>query len=196
MIAARLGRAHGLSSQRMSPSSMTGTGKKRTDRAAGSPADAAPVSVADARALFADLKDVPAAVLAVSGGPDSLALMWLAARWRRALKRGPRLVAVTVDHGLRPEAAREARAVKRLAGTLASRTARCAARREAGNRLPAAAREARYRLLAQAPPAPMARPMSYRPHRDDQAETVLMRCRAQRGIAGSPPWRGMRRATA
>src|SRR5471032_2742605 len=80
--------------------------------------DHSPISVRDAKRLFADLKTAPALVLAVSGGPDSIALMWLAARWRRGLKRGPRLIAVTVDHGLRAEAAREARDVKRLARTL------------------------------------------------------------------------------
>jgi len=65
------------------------------------------ITVQQAKGLFADLKSAPAIVLAVSGGPDSIALMWLAARWRQALARGPRLIAVTVDHGLRPEAARE-----------------------------------------------------------------------------------------
>src|SRR5438874_13396164 len=77
-----------------------------------------PISASAAKRLFADWKSAPAIVLAVSGGPDSIALMWLAARWRRALARGPRLVAVTVDHGLRAEAAREARGVKRLARSL------------------------------------------------------------------------------
>src|SRR5437588_11442378 len=80
--------------------------------------DHAPISVQQAKDLFAHWKAAPALVLAVSGGPASLALMWLAARWRRSLSRGPRLVAVTVDHGLRAEAAREAREVKRLARTL------------------------------------------------------------------------------
>src|SRR3954453_11860775 len=80
--------------------------------------DHSPISVAQAKRLFADWKSAPAIVLAVSGGPDSIALMWLAARWRRTLARGPRLVAVTVDHGLRAEAAREARDVKRLARSL------------------------------------------------------------------------------
>src|SRR3979490_2208967 len=77
-----------------------------------------PISAQDAKNLFADWKAAPAIVLAISGGPDSVALMWLMARWRRALTRGPRLIAVTVDHGLRAEAAREARAVKRPAETL------------------------------------------------------------------------------
>ena len=80
--------------------------------------DHSPISVKDAKRLFADWKRAPALVLAVSGGPDSVALMWLMARWRRALARGPRLLAVTVDHGLRLEAAREARDVKRLAQSL------------------------------------------------------------------------------
>ena len=110
------------------------------------PDDNSPISAAEAKRLFADWKAAPAIVLAVSGGPDSIALMWLAARWRRALARGPRLVAVTVDHGLRAEAAREAREVKRLARSLdlPHRTMRwTGAKPKTG--LPAAARAARYR---------------------------------------------------
>src|SRR4051812_10501542 len=80
--------------------------------------DNSPISAREAKRLFADLKNAPALVLAVSGGPDSVALMWLAARWQRSLARGPQLVVVTVDHGLRPEAAREAREVKRQAEAL------------------------------------------------------------------------------
>src|ERR1700730_11730561 len=63
--------------------------------------DSSPISASDAKRLFADWKAAPALVLAVSGGPDSIAMMWLIARWRRALARGPRLVAVTLDHGPR-----------------------------------------------------------------------------------------------
>src|SRR5258708_31467892 len=71
--------------------------------------DNSPISASDAKRLFADWKGAPAIVLPVSGGPQSIALMWLAARSRRALARGPRLFAGTVAHGLRTEAAREAR---------------------------------------------------------------------------------------
>jgi tRNA(Ile)-lysidine synthase len=124
-------------------------------------------------------------VLAVSGGPDSIALMWLMARWRRTMRHGPRLVAVTVDHGLRAEAAREASCVKRLAKTLdlPHRTLRwTGAKPKTG--LPAAARDARYRLLAKAARAIGATHVLTAHTRDDQAETLLMRMSRGSGIAG------------
>ena len=98
--------------------------------------DAAPVSAAEARALFAPLARVRALVLAVSGGPDSTALLMLMARWRGALKRGPKLIAVTVDHGLRRASAGEARAVKRLARRLGvpHRTVRWEGKKPASSR--------------------------------------------------------------
>src|ERR1700731_4460780 len=147
--------------------------------------DQSPISVRDAKHLFADWKIAPALVLAVSGGPDSIALMWLMARWRRAIRRGPRLIAVTVDHGLRTEAAREARDVKRLARILdlPHRTVRwTGAKPRTG--LPAAARAARYRLLAQAARAHGATHVLTAHTRDDQAETLLMRMVRGSGIAG------------
>src|SRR5262249_62164878 len=73
---------------------------------------AGPVSAAEAKTLFAPLARHGAVVLAVSGGPDSTALLLLIARWRCALKRGPKLLAVTIDHGLRRKSAAAARAVK------------------------------------------------------------------------------------
>jgi tRNA(Ile)-lysidine synthase len=147
--------------------------------------DHSPISTADAKRLFADWKAAPALVLAVSGGPDSIALMWLAARWRRALAHGPRLIAVTVDHGLRSDAAREARDVKRLARMLdlPHRTVRWLdAKPKTG--LPAAARTARYRLLAQVARASGATHILTAHTRDDQAETLLMRLLRGSGIAG------------
>src|SRR5664279_5723612 len=147
--------------------------------------DHSAISARDAKRLFADWKAVPAIVLAVSGGPDSIALMWLAARWRRALARGPRLIAVTVDHGLRAEAAREAREVKRLARTLdlPHRTLRWTGVKPKTG-LPAAARSARYRLLAELARRSRATHILTAHTRDDQAETLLMRLVRGSGIAG------------
>ena len=144
-----------------------------------------PISAQDAKRLFADWRNVPAIVLAVSGGPDSVALMWLAARWRGTLARAPRLIAVTVDHGLRAEAAGEARNVKRLACTLElpHRTMRWTGDKPKTG-LPAAARAARYRLLAQAARSIGASHILTAHTRDDQAETLLMRLLRGSGIAG------------
>jgi len=147
--------------------------------------DKSPISVRQAKALFADWKGAPALVLAVSGGPDSIALMWLMARWRRALSRGPHLLAVTVDHGLRAESAREAREVKRLADALglAHRTVRWTGVKPKSG-VPAAARAARYRLLAAIARQSGASHVLTAHTRDDQAETLLMRLVRGSGITG------------
>ena len=147
--------------------------------------DNAPISVQEAKNLFADWRALPAIVLAVSGGPDSVALMWLVARWQRGLTRGPRLVAVTIDHGLRDEAAREAREVKRLARDLGieHRTLRWTGDKP-NSAVPASARAARYRLLGDAARKAGASHVFVAHTRDDQAETLLMRLVRGSGIAG------------
>jgi tRNA(Ile)-lysidine synthase len=147
--------------------------------------DKSPISVRQAKSLFADWKHASGLVLAVSGGPDSIALMWLAARWRGGLSRGPSLLAVTVDHGLRAESAREAREVKRLARTLGvpHRTMRWAGQKPK-SAVPAAARSARYRLLATIARQSGASHILTAHTRDDQAETVLMRLLRGSGING------------
>ncbi len=147
--------------------------------------DNSPISASEAKTLFAGWRDLPALVLAVSGGPDSVALMWLAARWRKGFARGPQLIAVTIDHGLRKEAAREAREVKRLARSLEieHRTLRWTGDKPSRG-VPAAARDARYRLLAQAARAARATHVATAHTRDDQAETLLMRLFRGSGIAG------------
>jgi tRNA(Ile)-lysidine synthase len=146
---------------------------------------AAPVSAAEARTLFADLKSAPALILAVSGGPDSTALMVLAARWRAALKDGPQLIAVTVDHGLRAESGREARAAKQLALRLGirHRTMRWTGDKPQSG-LQEAARAVRYRLLAAAARAAGAAHILTAHTLDDQAETVLLRMARGSGLTG------------
>ncbi len=144
-----------------------------------------PVSVSEAKSLFNDLADSPALVLAVSGGPDSTALMVLAARWAKARNKGPKLIAVTVDHGLRPEAAREAAAVKRLARQLGieHRTLRWTGKKPKTG-LQEAAREARYRLLSGAARKAGAPAILTAHTLDDQAETVLIRLTRGSGLTG------------
>jgi tRNA(Ile)-lysidine synthase len=143
------------------------------------------VSDAEADALFSDLIDQPALVLAVSGGPDSTALMWLAARWRQRRRRGPKLIAVTVDHGLRPEARREAAAVKRLAARLGMthRTLRWTGPKPKTG-LQEKAREARYRLIAAAADRARATCVLTGHTIDDQAETILFRMSRGSGLTG------------
>jgi tRNA(Ile)-lysidine synthase len=146
---------------------------------------AAPILAAEAKTLFAPLAHTPALVVAVSGGPDSTALLVLAARWRAALGDGPELVTVTVDHGLRPESAAEARAVKRLAREfgVTHRTVRWEGQKPATG-LQQAAREARYALLAAAAKAARARHILTGHTLDDQAETVLIRMMRGSGLTG------------
>jgi len=152
-----------------------------------------PISADEAGSLFADLSSLAALVLAVSGGPDSTALMYIAARWRAGLKKGPALLAVTVDHGLRKEAAGEARAVATLARELgiAHRTLRWrGAKPKTG--LPQAARAARYRLLETAARQAGAAAILTAHTLDDQAETVLMRMSRGSGLTGLA---GMKRSS-
>jgi tRNA(Ile)-lysidine synthase len=144
-----------------------------------------PITASEAKALFADLKSAPALVLAVSGGPDSTALMWLAARWRDALKIKPKLVAVTVDHGLRKESKAEAANVARLARKfkVSHRILRWRGKKPATG-LQQAARAARYSLLAEAARDIGAAHVLTAHTLDDQAETVLIRMSRGSGISG------------
>jgi len=140
----------------------------------------------EASALFRGLEGLPGIVIAVSGGPDSTALLLLAARWaKRQKKSPPKLVAVTVDHGLRPQAAAEAAAVKRLARRLgvAHTTLRWRGKKPKSG-LQNAARIARYRLLARATTRAGYGHIMTAHTLDDQAETVLFRLARGSGITG------------
>jgi tRNA(Ile)-lysidine synthase len=144
---------------------------------------------AEANALFSGLEDLRGLVLAISGGSDSTALLVLVARWAQALKkqrrRHPALLAVTVDHGLRPEAKREAAAVKTLARRLGvtHRTLRWRGTKPS-NGLQEAARIARYRLLADAASRAGYQHILTAHTLDDQAETVLFRLARGSGLTG------------
>lgn len=140
--------------------------------------------------LFAPHNGASGIVAAVSGGPDSMALMHLLARWSAAGQRAP-VLAATVDHGLRSEAAEEAAFVAREAAGLglAHRTLVWSGGKPRTG-IQEAAREARYRLLVRCAREEGASHLVTAHTRDDQAETVLMRLARGSGLTGLS---GMRR---
>jgi tRNA(Ile)-lysidine synthase len=125
----------------------------------------------------------PLVAVGTSGGPDSLALMLLANRWAR--QRGGQAWGLTVDHGLRSESAAEAGTV---AGWLAARAIPHEILVWEGEKptsgIQEAAREARYRLLAEWCREHGCLHLLSAHHREDQAETYMIRRRAGSGVDG------------
>ncbi len=116
--------------------------------------------------------------LAVSGGPDSLALLMLA---YEALP--DRIAVASVDHGLRPEAAGEVALVERIAAERRIPFTPLTVSLAPGN-VSARAREARYAALAQWAAGAGLGAVATAHHADDQAETLLMRLNRGSGLAG------------
>jgi len=131
-------------------------------------------------------------VVAVSGGPDSTAL--LAGLAELAPGRGLRLTAAHVDHALRGgESVSEGEAVAALAARLGVGCTRRRAAVEAGAGVEARARRARYRALADMAQELGASWIVTGHTRDDQVETVLLRLlrgAGRRGLGGMRPLRG------
>ena len=125
----------------------------------------------------------PQIAVAVSGGPDSLALALLADAWAGA--RQGSAVALTVDHGLRPESAAEAGQVGRWVSARGM-THHVLRWREAkpASGIQAAAREARYRLLGEWCRRHGVVHLLTAHHMEDQAETFVLRLERGSGMAG------------
>lgn len=138
---------------------------------------------AAALASLACFEARPFLAVAVSGGPDSLALAILADRWAR--ERGGRICAVTVDHRLRPESGAE---IDQLHGWLAARGI-CHeilvwSEKKPTSGIQEAARAARYSLLAEWCRKHGCPHLLTAHHREDQVETFLIRRRAGSGRDG------------
>jgi tRNA(Ile)-lysidine synthase len=144
-----------------------------------------PIGRGELAALFQDFSGYTRILLAVSGGPDSTALMWLAARWRDTNKNAPVLVAATVDHGLRKESKAEAASVAKLARKLKIPHRILSWRgKKPKSGLQEAARAARYDLLVSLAREIKADAIVTAHTRDDQAETVLHRIGRASGVTG------------
>ena len=138
---------------------------------------------ADRMAALGPFETDPHLAVAVSGGSDSMALVLLADAWAR--EHGGRVTALTVDHGLRADAAREARQV---ADWLAALGIDHHILRWRGPKPQAAiqarARDARYRLLDDWCAGAGALHLLVGHTQDDQAETLMMRLRRGSGPDG------------
>ncbi len=134
-------------------------------------------------AALGPFEPCPRVAVALSGGADSMALTLLARAWVQ--ERSGTLLAVTVDHGLRPESAAEAGRVGSWMGALGitHRILRWEGPRpETG--LQAAARTARYELLERCCAEDGVLHLLVGHNAGDQAETVLMRLAAGSGLRG------------
>jgi len=135
-------------------------------------------------------------VVAVSGGADSIAL--LHALWEIRRDFGLHIIVAHLDHGLRPEAAKEKSFVRKAAAELGipfiSRKADVRQwQKEQRLTVQEAAREARYAFLQDAAKARQAMKIALGHTADDQAESIIMRLlrgSGTRGLSGIPPVRG------
>lgn len=117
--------------------------------------------------------------LAVSGGPDSLALLLIAHTQFPGAFR-----VATIDHRLRPEAAEEAAYVARICKERGVDHAILSPEQPITGNLQSAARDVRYALLAQWADDNGLDWIATAHHADDQLETLLMRIARGSGIAG------------
>jgi tRNA(Ile)-lysidine synthase len=122
--------------------------------------------------------------LAVSGGADSLALMFLAADWAKR-HRAPAPSAITVDHGLRDGSAKEAATVAAWArAAKVPHTILTWQGKKPAQNIQAAARDARYRLIGHHMRAKGVNVLLTGHTEDDQAETFLLRVARGSGLDG------------
>jgi tRNA(Ile)-lysidine synthase len=143
------------------------------------------ISTGDMAGIFSPWEATRGILLGVSGGPDSVALMLLAAEWARGRAAPPPLSVATVDHGLRKDSRGEAEMVARWAAALALPHAILVWEGvKPKSRIQERARAARYELLFEYASRIGAGHVMTAHHADDQAETILFRLLRGSGISG------------
>ena len=145
---------------------------------------AAAVATGALRLAMADDAEL---VLAVSGGPDSMAMLHGAARLVARSDRRWRLRVAHLDHAIRPESSRDASFVADAAAALGlpcevGRSDVPALARAEGRSIEDAAREARYRFLEEVADGAL---IATAHTADDAAETVLLNLLRGSGLAGA-----------
>ncbi len=139
----------------------------------------------DPSRLFAGFETLAGLLLAVSGGPDSVALMLLAAHWRETAAEKMPIFVATVDHGLRKKSAREAEKVGEWARELGlSHEILPWLGDKPAKNIQERAREARYELLFAHAAKIGATAVATAHHADDQWETIVFRLARGSGVAG------------
>jgi tRNA(Ile)-lysidine synthase len=127
--------------------------------------------------------------LAVSGGPDSLALLLLA----HATVPAGQFAVATVDHGLRAQSADEACAVAAICAARGIAHATLPIALERGPAVQERARQARYRALGLWCNDQGLAALVTAHHADDQAETMVMRLNRGAGLRGLAAMRAQAR---
>jgi len=149
------------------------------------PGDRNPLQADDISQLFLPLNSFSKIALAVSGGADSTCLLVTFADWRVRSGWTGQCEVLTVDHQLRPESRQEACFVQALC---AASGLPCTVLDWSGEKpssgVQEAARDARYRLIADHIATSGAEVLLVAHHRDDQAETFLDRLTRGSGLAG------------
>ncbi|MCC9625868.1 tRNA lysidine(34) synthetase TilS [Thalassospira sp. MA62] len=132
---------------------------------------------------FGPFEHAPRVAVAVSGGADSMALAILADEWCRA--RGGQVLALTVDHGLRPDSRPEAQWVgQQLSAAGIEHQILDWMGQKPTAAVQERARNARYRLLDDALMQNGIFHLLVAHHGDDQKETIAMRATRGSGPLG------------